>query len=330
MLIACLYILIGFVLLTKGGDYLIEGAVAVAQRARLDAMVIGLTVVAFGTSAPELLVSIQAALQGSSGLAIGNVVGSNIANIALILGVTAVLAPVRVKRSTLSVDMPFLLIVSVLMASAAMSGTIQRWHGVTGLVLLVLFVGWKLRSMRHAETTGATSATADKTNTSATPARQLNVWVALAMIVAACAALTYGADLLVDGASEIARRVGQHLSIPTATMERIIGLTIVAIGTSLPELFASFSAARRGETDMAIGNVIGSNIFNILCVVSASAAITPIADSGAGFQVDYACMIALTALLWVFLYTGRILSRAEGIVLLLLYASFIGATLLFK
>lgn len=326
MFLSCLWVFLGFVLLTKGGDYLIRGAVAVAERARLDAMVIGLTVVAFGTSAPELLVSLQAALQGSSGIAIGNVVGSNIANIALILGVTATLSVVPVKKITLAVDMPFLLLASFLMMFAALSGTIERWHGILGLLLLIGFVTWQIRHTRRKQNSTNTSAPADSVTTEPTT-KPMKIWVALVMIILSCAALTYGADLLIQGASDIARVVGRHFDIPTATMERIIGLTIVAIGTSLPELFASISAARKGETDMAIGNVIGSNIFNILCVVSASAAITPIRNSAAGFTSDYICMIALTLLLWLFLYTGRKLSHAEGITLLALYAAFICFTL---
>jgi cation:H+ antiporter len=317
MILSTLFILIGFVLLIKGGDYLIRGAVAIAQRAHLDALVIGLTVVAFGTSAPELLVSLQAALQGSSGLAIGNVVGSNIANMALILGVTATLAVVPVRKITLAVDMPFLLVASLLMTGAALTGTIERWHGLLGLALLIGFVTWQIRHTRRQQTTDE-----------APEAAPMKLWVALVMVVVSCAALSYGADLLVHGASDVARTVGQYFRIPTATMERIIGLTIVAIGTSLPELFASIAAARKGETDMAIGNVIGSNIFNILCVVGASAAITPIVGTASGFTLDYAAMILLTLLLWFFLYTDRRLSHKEGIVLLLFYAAFIGETVI--
>jgi cation:H+ antiporter len=332
MILSTLFILIGFVLLIKGGDYLIRGAVAIAERAHLDALVIGLTVVAFGTSAPELLVSLQAALQGSSGLAIGNVVGSNIANIALILGVTATLAVVPVRKITLAVDMPFLLLSCLLMTGAALTGTIERWHGLLGLALLIGFVTWQIRHTRRAQGRSATEKTAVETASSAaaaTPeAPEMKLWVALLMVVLSCAALSYGADLLVRGASDVARTVGQHFGVPTATMERIIGLTIVAIGTSLPELFASVAAARKGETDMAIGNVIGSNIFNILCVVGASATITPIVGTASGFTLDYAAMILLTLLLWFFLYTDRRLSHTEGIVLLLFYVAFIGETVI--
>ncbi len=334
MILSTLFILIGFVLLIKGGDYLIRGAVAIAERAHLDALVIGLTVVAFGTSAPELLVSLQAALQGSSGLAIGNVVGSNIANIALILGVTATLAIVPVRKITLAVDMPFLVIASLLMTGAALTGTIERWHGWLGLALLIGFVTWQIRHTRRQAAAAQTSSSAPNVTTSVNaPAqdakvRPMKLWIALLMVIVSCAALSYGADLLVRGASDVARTIGQHLQVPTATMERIIGLTIVAIGTSLPELFASIAAARKGETDMAIGNVIGSNIFNILCVVGASAAITPIVGTASGFTLDYAAMILLTLLLWFFLYTDRRLSHTEGIILLLFYVAFIGVTVI--
>jgi cation:H+ antiporter len=312
--------LVGFLLLIKGGDYLVQGAVAIAKRAKLDAMVIGLTIVAFGTSAPELLVSLQAAWQGSSGIALGNVIGSNIANIALILGVTALISPVPVKRQTLRVDMPFLLCCSILVACATATGLIERWHGIFGLCLLIGFVTWQIRTTRRK------MKQSDAANTE--PAgRQMHLGVALLLVAGSCAALTYGADFLVRGASEIARIIGRHWDIPAETMERIIGLTIVAIGTSLPELFASISAARKGETDMAIGNVIGSNIFNVLCVICASAAITPIHVMSSGFAVDYMWMIGLTALLWYLLRTDYKLSRTEGVVLLVLYVGFLGSTL---
>lgn len=320
IIIDILYIIGGLLLLVKGGDWLIAGAVGIARRLKLSNMVIGLTIVGFGTSAPEFLVSLQAAMQGSSGIALGNVVGSNIANIALILGMTAAIAIVPAKKITLYVDMPFLLLASLLLLAAAWSGSILQWHGILAMALLIGYVTWQVRNSRKNP-----NPEEESPEVSSTP---MNIWLAIGLVTCACAALTFGADWLVEGASNIARLIGDSLQVAPATMERIIGLTIVAIGTSLPELFASFTAARKGETDMAIGNVIGSNIFNILCVVGASAAIHPIHDAWEGFKTDYLLMIAVTLLLWFMLRTRYRLSHGEGWVLLAIYVSFIASTLL--
>ena len=300
-----LYILVGFVLLIKGGDFLVEGAVSIAKRAHISPMVIGLTIVGFGTSSPELLVSIQAALNGSSGIAIGNVVGSNIANIALILGTAAIFKACSVQKLTLKVDMPFMMLISALFVAIAMSGTISRVAGIIGFTLLCVFIIWEIKIY-------PTDIPTDEEN------KPMAVWKALIVIVLSFAALVFGSDILVEGASNIARALG--------VTDRIIGLTIVAVGTSLPELFSSVAAARKGQTDMAIGNVVGSAIFNILCVVGISAAITPIHNTNDGFLTDYVCMIGLTGLLWFFLSTKKTLERWEGIVLLMLYVAYISST----
>ncbi len=302
-----LYILGGFVLLIKGGDFLVEGAVSIAKRAHISPMVIGLTIVGFGTSSPELLVSIQAALNGSSGIAIGNVVGSNIANIALILGTAAIFKTCSVQKLTLKVDMPFMMLISALFVAIAMSGTISRVAGIIGFTLLCVFIIWEIKIY-------PTDIPTDEEN------KPMAVWKALIIIVLSFAALVFGSDILVEGASNIARALG--------VTDRIIGLTIVAVGTSLPELFSSVAAARKGQTDMAIGNVVGSAIFNILCVVGISAAITPIHNTNDGFLTDYVCMIGLTGLLWFFLSTKKTLERWEGIVLLMLYVAYISSTVM--
>ena len=294
-------------LLIKGGDFLVEGAVSIAKRAHISPMVIGLTIVGFGTSSPELLVSIQAAFNGSSGIAIGNVVGSNIANIALILGTAAIFKTCSVQKLTLKVDMPFMMLISALFVAIAMSGTISRVAGIIGFTLLCVFIIWEIKIY-------PTDIPTDEEN------KPMAVWKALIIIVLSFAALVFGSDILVEGASNIARALG--------VTDRIIGLTIVAVGTSLPELFSSVAAARKGQTDMAIGNVVGSANFNILCVVGISAAITPIHNTNDGFLTDYVCMIGLTGLLWFFLSTKKTLERWEGIVLLMLYVAYISSTVM--
>lgn len=302
------YILVGFVLLIKGGDFLVEGAVSIAKRANLSPMVIGLTIVGFGTSSPELLVSIQAALSGSSGIAIGNVVGSNIANIALILGTAAIVKACTAKKMTLKVDMPFMLLVTALFVTIAMSGTISRLAGILGFLLLCSFIIWEIK----------TNQTEENNEDDNEP--PMAVWKAIIVIILSFAALVYGSDKLVEGASDIARMLG--------VSDRVIGLTIVAVGTSLPELFSSVAAARKGQTDMAIGNVVGSEIFNLLCVVGISAAISPIYNTNDGFLTDYICMVALSGLLWFFLSTKKTLERWEGIVLVTIYVGYITYTVI--
>jgi len=302
------YILVGFVLLIKGGDFLVEGAVSIAKRANLPPMVIGLTIVGFGTSSPELLVSIQAALSGSSGIAIGNVVGSNIANIALILGTAAIVKACTAKKMTLKVDMPFMLLVTALFVTIAMSGTISRLAGILGFLLLCSFTIWEIK----------TNQTEENNEDDNEP--PMAVWKAIIVIILSFAALVYGSDKLVEGASDIARMLG--------VSDRVIGLTIVAVGTSLPELFSSVAAARKGQTDMAIGNVVGSAIFNLLCVVGISAAISPIYNTNDGFLTDYICMVALSGLLWFFLSTKKTLERWEGIVLVTIYVGYITYTVI--
>jgi len=309
MITNILFILLGLVLLVYGGDYLVEGAKSIAIRAKLSPMVIGLTVVGFGTSMPELLVSSQAALAGNSGIAIGNVVGSNIANIALILGLTALFRPCPADRKTLRIDTPVMIVSCILLTAIGMTGTIGRLAGLVGILLLVGFISWEVRDSRK--------QTAKEDQPQEQPKA---LWLSLLMVVGALAALSIGADQLIKGASGIASDFG--------VSDRIIGLTIVAVGTSLPECFASVTAARKGETDMAIGNVIGSVTFNILSVIGISAAICPIHDANVGFGFDYVLMTLLSVVLWFFLRTKHLLERWEGVVLFAIYVAYIARTVI--
>ena len=303
-----LYILLGFVLLIKGGDYLVDGAVAIAQRAKLSKMVIGMTVIGFGTSMPELLVSAQSALVGNSGIAIGNVVGSNIANIGLILGVSSLIVPIASSRVTLRIDHPFMFLSAILFVAVAMTGTIERWAGVLFVLMLVGFVWYQVVASRKA-------SKQDEESTE----KPMALWKAMLIVVVSFGAMVFGADKLIEGASNIASDLG--------VTDRIIGLTIVAVGTSLPELFASVMASIKGESDMAIGNIIGSVTFNILSVIGLSSIICPIQDSNVGFGFDYLVMLFMAAILWIFLRTHRKLVRWEGLVLTLLYVAYMVKTI---
>ena len=322
MLIDVICIVAGFVLLMKGGDFLVDGSVAIARRARLSPMVIGLTVMGFGTSAPELLVSAQAAWRGSAGIALGNVAGSNIANIGMILGVAALMRALPVGRRTLMVDVPFMVgAMAVLVGCAAWGGVIERWMGAVMLALLVGFVWWEIWSERRKSKGAAMADVVDVDEVSAKGVMSLKK--ALGLVVVSLAAMVWGSDLLVDGASSVAMALGEMLGVERMEMERIVGLTVVAMGTSLPELFASVMAARKGETSMAVGNIIGSVSFNILCVVGVSSMISPIHDAWGGFAMDYGVMCLMGVVLWVFLRTGFRLSKWEGAALLAGYVAYV-------
>lgn len=310
MLFDILFIILGLLLLVKGGDYLVDASVAIARHAKLSNMVIGLTVIGFGTSMPELLVSAQAALAGNSGIAIGNVVGSNISNIALILGASALLCPLPASRSSLIIEVPFMLLACIIFVGIAMTGSIDRIPGFLLFTLLVIFVVWQIRRSKRQQKNAEQEISAPS----------MSLGKALGLAIVAFIALVWGADMLVDGASDIARLWG--------VTDRIIGLTIVAVGTSLPELFASVMAAKKGETDMAVGNIIGSVSFNILSVIGLSAAICPIEQSNVGFVPDYLIMLFLCMLLWFFMRTARLLERWEGAVLLAIYIGYIARTVI--
>lgn len=316
MLLDIVYILLGLALLVKGGDYLVDGSVAIAKRAKLSEMVIGLTVVGFGTSMPELLVSAQSAWMGNSGIAIGNVVGSNISNIALILGVTAIVNVIPSQKITLKIDLPFMLLSFVMFVAIAMTGSVGRVAGVIGVLLLICFVSYQVRKSRKASKAEAALA---KENPNAV-AEPMALWKAILLVIVSFLAMVFGANILVEGASNIARLLG--------VTDRIIGLTIVAIGTSLPELFSSVMAAIKGKTDMAIGNIIGSGTFNILCVIGVSSIITPIMGTNVGFAFDYVLMILLGVLLWLFLRSKYILERWEGVALTAIYIAYLAKTII--
>ena len=279
-----LYLIAGLALLIVGGDYLVKGGVAIAKRFKVPSLIIGMTIVAFGTSSPEFIVSLQSALQGHPEISIGNVVGSNIANIGLILGVTALILPMSVNRTSVKIDVPFLILCSLLFFTLAQDNLISRGEGLIFITLLILFT--LLSIYKGKKENDVEEPAKEETKKE----KELNMISALIMIVASCAALTFGANLLIDSAVSIAKSFG--------VSERIISVTLVAFGTSVPELATSIMAAVRKENDIAIGNVVGSNIFNILFVIGASALITPIENFDfASFSFDFYWMIIFAAIL---------------------------------
>lgn len=301
-----LLLVIGFVLLIKGADWFVDGASGIADKFGIPEIVIGLTIVAFGTSMPEAAVSITAALNGSAGLAVGNVLGSNIMNILLILGLSALFTPVPVQKSTLKYEIPFVIAVTILLGGLGMVGnTVSR---IDGIILWVVFIGFFIYLIRMSKK-GKPEAEEEKA-----PEKKKSIWLLIGLTVVGVAMIVVGSDLTVDHASNIAKTFGMS--------DRIIGLTIVAFGTSLPELVTSVIAARKGKADIAIGNIVGSNIFNILFVLGTTALITNVAY-GANFYVDTIVAIAAAALLLVcVLNKDHKIKRVGGVAMLVSYAGY--------
>lgn len=298
---------LGFALLVKGADWFVEGASKVAEKFGIPQLVIGLTIVAMGTSLPEAAVSVSAALKGSAEITIGNIVGSNIMNILLILGLTALITPVAVQKTTVRYEIPFVIVVSVILVAMGMTGDHQL-HLSDGLILWALmlcYLGYLLViAKKGGGLPGEEMPEEDKT---------MPVWKMLALIVLGGVMIVAGSDVAVDAATELARIF--HMS------ERLIGLTIVAFGTSLPELVTSVTAAIKGKADIAVGNIVGSNIFNILFVVGTSALITPVAYAPA-FLTDGIVCIASAVLLWLCVFRKKRLGRLGGAVMLVGYAGY--------
>ncbi len=292
----------GLVLLYYGADALVRGGQAMAARFRVSPLIVGLTLVAFGTSAPELFVSSQAALAGLGDVCVGNIVGSNICNIALILGLAAVVAPMRVNGSLFWRDMPLLILVSVAAAWCCLGGGgLDRGVGVFFLVALVAYTALGILTSREG------------------PAREhaepgMGSLRASVAVVGGFAALIVGAKLLLAGAVGLERGLG--------VSDELVALTVVAVGTSLPELATSVVAARKGAADIAIGNIVGSNIFNILGILGFSAALKPYTAEGIS-GVDWIMMIATAVMLWPLMCFNRELGRKEGAALLVLYAGYL-------
>lgn len=307
MLTSILLIVVGIVLLYAGGEGLVRGSSCLAIRSGMTPLVVGLTVVAFGTSIPELIVSLRAALDGNTGIAMGNVVGSNIANIGLILGLSALARPVEVAGKVLRVDIPIVLGVTLLLPFLMRNDLLGRWEGMGMLIALVTYTFVQIQVSRT-----ETARVREEYEESLPPPS--GSWGRdLAFIVGGLVVLVVGARLLVTGAVTIAQRLGMP--------EVVIGLTIVAVGTSLPELSASVVAALRREGDISVGNVLGSNLFNILGVLGLTALLHPLSKGGVT-AVDFGLMIFYAAVLIPVTATGSRISRLEGALLLAGYAAY--------
>ncbi|MDH4046509.1 MAG: calcium/sodium antiporter [Gammaproteobacteria bacterium] len=304
-----LQLVAGFVLLFVGGESLVSGSVKFARGIGFPPILIGLTLVAFGTSAPELATSIDAALAGSPGIAVGNVVGSNITNVLLIIGLVAVISPIACSAEVVRRDGSIMLLASILCLMALRYGELTRWIGVTFVLALAAYLIFAVRTASRIETTEEAFAN------DAPSAGLVRHVKPLLIAVFGLTLVLIGADWLVDSSISIAQRLGVN--------ESIVGLTIVAAGTSMPELVTSLIAAIRREADIAIGNIIGSNIFNILAILGATAVVAPISVPAQIRNFDGYMMCVVTLLFVAASITGRRVSRGEGLIFLAMYIGYI-------
>lgn len=303
MILDILVLIAGFILLIKGADFFVAGASGIAEKFRIPQIVIGLTIVAFGTSAPEAAISISAGLKGATGISIGNVIGSNILNILLILGITACITSLKVQRNTAYIDIPFTIFITVvLVAMGVFVGELDRGTGVVLWILFLGFLGYLFyTAMKNRQENGPC------------PHKMQPMWQLLLVTCLGLAAIVFGSDLTVDSASDIAARLGMS--------DRLIGLTIVAFGTSLPELVTSIMAATKGQADIAIGNIVGSNIFNILFVLGTTSLVCPV-PYASKFLLDGIICIGATVLLWLCVVKTKELRRWGGILFLACYGAY--------
>lgn len=317
MLLDILFLLLGLILILVGANALTDGASAIAKRWGVSDLVIGLTVVAFGTSAPELVISMVSAFQGSAELAIGNVVGSNIFNILVIIGVTAMVVPIKIQRSIMTNEIPLVLLSSLVLLvigntpllDASAAPVVTRADGILLLLFFTIFMRYTFSQAKSAETAGNEAGDTPS-------ATDMPLWKSTLWIIGGLAGLIYGGDRFVAGASGIASGLG--------VSDAVIGLTIVAAGTSLPELATSVAAALKGKTGIALGNVIGSNIFNIFLVLGCTATIKPLQFGSIG-NVDLLTLTGASLLFWIFgwLFRQRTITRIEGALLTLCYIGYV-------
>ncbi|RHV64814.1 calcium/sodium antiporter [Roseburia sp. OM02-15] len=306
MILAIIGVIIGFVLLVKGADFFVEGSGSVAKKFNIPVFIIGMTIVAMGTSAPECAVSISASLRGINGMAISNVIGSNIFNLLVVCGVCALFQPLVIKKETLKKEFPFSVLVAVIIGVMGLAGMmVGHMDGIILVVIFALFLYWMVRSAKKSMQAGE--------DVEAEEIKDLPIWKCLVFIGGGLVAIVIGGQMVVNCSETIARGFGLS--------ETLIGLTICSIGTSLPELVTSVVAARKNQAGMALGNVIGSNIFNILLVGGLASAISPIAVNMNNL-IDIVILVAVSLYIMILVWKKQLLTRAGGVSMLAIYAAY--------
>ena len=306
MLVQFGLVVLGFILLVKGADWFVEGSSKIADKFGIPQLIIGLTIVAMGTSAPEAAVSISAAFKGTADIAIGNVLGSNILNILLILGATAAIRTISVQKSTIKYEIPFVIVITLLLGGLAyFDGQLKWYDGLILCGLMIAYLGYLLLMTKKGEM---------KIEEGEEPATNDSVIKLIVLIVIGGVCIVFGSDITVSAATEIARTFGMS--------ERLIGLTLIAFGTSLPELITSVTAAIKGKSDIAVGNIVGSNIFNILFVLGITALITPV-NYEVAFGFDTIVAILTAILLWLLVVRKKKLDRKAGVLFLVCFLAYI-------
>ncbi|MBE5926028.1 MAG: calcium/sodium antiporter [Lachnospiraceae bacterium] len=316
MLINIVLLIVGFALLVKGADFFVEGSSYIAKVLKVPAVIVGLTIVSIGTSAPELAVSVAAATKGESAMSISNVIGSNMFNLLMVLGVCSVIKPVKVKESILKFEFPFSIFLTGLVLFF-ISDKVMPWNDAkyskdtigslgrpAGIIIIVLLIGFILFLIRSA---------LKQRNEMNEEFKKMNPILCAVYVIGGIAAIVIGGDVVVDSAKSIALALGMT--------ETLVGLTIVAMGTSLPELVTSVVASRKGSNDIAVGNVVGSNIFNILLVLGLSATISPMLVLTIS-AVDLVILIVVSIIAYIFAFTKKEINRVEGIIMILMYAAY--------
>lgn len=305
-----LYLLLGFIALIIGGEALVKGAVSLAFKLRISPLVVGMTIVSFGTSAPELLVSIGAATTGHPDVSIGAVVGSNISNLGLVLGLTVIIFPISIGRDTLRIDWPLMILASILFFAFARNEEISSLEGIIFLAILVSFTSWLFINSRKQGKKAVEGLDIEIETNKKQPLIMDLIYLAIGF-----SGLTFGADWLIDSVVSIAKDNG--------VSEKLISVSVVAFGTSLPELVTSCTAAYRKESDISIGNLIGSNVFNLLAILGVTAVVHPIQVNPTINSFDVFVMLGISALIFPLMLFGKNLNRWKGVLLILIYCIYI-------
>lgn len=313
---AVVLLIIGFVFLVKGADAFVEGCSSIARRYHVPSLIIGMTIVAMGTSLPETAVSVTAAVTGNNALAVSNAVGSNIFNLMVVVGTCTLFTSVAVQINTLKIDFPISILCAILLLILGAAGmSLGHIDGVVFIILFLSFILYMIRSAQASREKNVEPGVEEEEYLlEAEEIQEMSMGKSVIYIILGAVAIAVGSDWVVDGACTVAAAIG--------ISQTLIGLTVVAFGTSLPELVTSIVAARKGEVDMALGNVIGSNIFNILMVLGIAAAISPVAFLTENI-IDIAVLIVFSVLGWIMAWTKKELNRKEGIIMLLLYAVYV-------